>query len=137
MMEEIINSVMQSPENTNPNVLRSQLQSVGGGSGSGGALVVNATVDFTTNKATCDKTAGEMWSAAENGDIIVIHFTLAQDGSSTAVSGVAQATFEYYAEEDATPYYAFALAPHPFKTNSSAWRFSADSASDYPEASMM
>lgn len=32
-MEEIINNVMQSPENTNPNVLRSQLQNIGGGSG--------------------------------------------------------------------------------------------------------
>ena len=34
-MEEIINSVMQSPENTNPNVLRSQLQNIDGGSGDG------------------------------------------------------------------------------------------------------
>lgn len=32
-MEEIINSVMQSPENTNPNVLRSQLSKMDGGSG--------------------------------------------------------------------------------------------------------
>lgn len=29
-MEEIINNVMQSPENTNPNVLRSQLQKMSG-----------------------------------------------------------------------------------------------------------
>lgn len=34
-MEEIINSVMQSPENTNPNVLRSQLKAIQG-EGSGG-----------------------------------------------------------------------------------------------------
>lgn len=37
-MEEIINNIMQSPENTNPNVLRSQLQNIGGG-GSGGAKI--------------------------------------------------------------------------------------------------
>ena len=42
-MEEIINSVMQSPENTNPNVLRSQLKAIqgeGGGSDSGGSDII-------------------------------------------------------------------------------------------------
>ena len=35
-MEEVIDSVMQSPENTNPNVLRSQLSKISGGSAAGG-----------------------------------------------------------------------------------------------------
>ena len=47
-MEEIINSVMQSPENTNPNVLRSQLQSIGGDS-DGSVFVVGGTVKLQQN----------------------------------------------------------------------------------------
>lgn len=57
-MEEIINSVMQSPENTNPNVLRSQLQGISGGSG-GGVMVVG--VNYETNRL--DKTAREIMDA--------------------------------------------------------------------------
>ena len=67
-MEEIINSVMQSPENTNPNVLRGQLQNIGGGSG--GSFVVGGTVSGTT--VTLDKTAGEIFAAMKKQNVIVV-----------------------------------------------------------------
>ena len=67
-MEEIINNIMQSPENTNPNVLRSQLQNIGGGSG--GSFVIGGTVSGTT--VTLDKTAGEIFAAMKKQNVIVV-----------------------------------------------------------------
>ncbi len=58
-MEEIINNIMQSPENTNPNVLRGQLQ--GMASGGGGVLVVHSTRN--ANRLTLDKTWKEIHGA--------------------------------------------------------------------------
>lgn len=58
-MEEIINNVMQSPENTNPNVLRSQLSEIDGGSGSGGVRVYERTNDaIAPNLAITDLVGG-------------------------------------------------------------------------------
>lgn len=68
-MEEIINSVMQSPENTNPNVLRSQLQGISGGS-SGGVFVVNITGDSPSH-AAFDKTASEVFAAKQTMPVVV------------------------------------------------------------------
>lgn len=58
-MEEIINSIMQSPENTNPNVLRGQLEGLATG-GSGITIVhsINGTLDIT---------AGELFELCQNG----------------------------------------------------------------------
>ena len=75
-MEEIINSVMQSPENTNPNVLRGQLQKIGGSSG-GGTMVVNLHMEPGGDGKTvgmilvCDKTADEMFQAIETKSIVL------------------------------------------------------------------
>ena len=63
-MEEIINSVMQSPENTNPNILRSQLQKMGGSNE--GAVYVTIT-QTDTDTWTCDKTGTELAIAASEG----------------------------------------------------------------------
>ena len=65
-MEEIINNIMQSPENTNPNVLRSQLQNIGGSGG--GAVYATFTEDKGT--WTCDKTYDELKAAYDLGSII-------------------------------------------------------------------
>lgn len=50
-MEEIINSIMQTPGNINPNVLRGQLQGIAGG---GDVLVVH------DNEGVLDKTWNEI-----------------------------------------------------------------------------
>lgn len=50
-MEEIINSIMQTPNNVNPNVLRGQLQGIAGG---GDVLVVH------DNEGVLDKTWNEI-----------------------------------------------------------------------------
>ena len=54
MMEEIINSVMQSPENTNPNVLRSQLQGVSGSGGGWNPYVVEIVPGTEEGSLTTD-----------------------------------------------------------------------------------
>lgn len=59
-MEEIINSIMQSPENTNPNVLRGQLQGIMGAGDS--VLIVHASTD-SSHTQTLDKTWKEIHDA--------------------------------------------------------------------------
>ena len=55
-MEEIINSVMQSPENTNPNVLRSQLQNISeGGNNPANAYTVNVDGNGNLLSGTFDE----------------------------------------------------------------------------------
>ena len=66
MMEEIINSVMQSPENTNPNVLRSQLQSVGGSS-SGIKDIGIAAVGEGSFELSEKMTMSELYNNVSNG----------------------------------------------------------------------
>ena len=66
-MEEIINNIMQSPENTNPNILRSQLQNIG--DGGGGA--VYATFTKSGDTWSCDKTAAELKAAYEAGKALI------------------------------------------------------------------
>lgn len=66
-MEEIINSVMQSPENTNPNVLRSQLQNIGGGSGDGDPNT-QQTIIGTMANPWGDVSYSELAAALHNGN---------------------------------------------------------------------
>ena len=69
-MEEIINSVTQSPENTNPNVLRSQLQNIGEGSGgSGGVYAV--TMEQIDGKFTLNKTVQEIITACQKKTVLL------------------------------------------------------------------
>ena len=60
-MDEIIDYVMETPGNTNPNVLRGMLNN-SGGSGSG-VLIVNGTIDAETQMDTLDKTWQEIHDA--------------------------------------------------------------------------
>lgn len=62
---EIFNYVMNSPENTNPAVLRGMLNSIEGGGG--GALVVH--VD---RNGTLDKTWREIRDAADNMPLLIV-----------------------------------------------------------------
>lgn len=117
--DEIFDYVMNSPENTNPAVLRSMLNSVR--RGGGGALVVNITESKVEGNTvyTCDKTAGEMAAALESGGII-IRRTEEQDGLTV---------YFYYPLSAATVvpdvFYSFKAA-EPIGTLSTA------SASEYP-----
>lgn len=77
-MEEIINSVMQSPENTNPNVLRSQLNTIQGSGSSGGSgseLVYATITQVDENTWTCDKTGTELAIAASEGKNVYAIFS--------------------------------------------------------------
>ena len=92
-MEEIINNVMQSPENTNPNVLRSQLQNIEGGSGGGGVFVVTFDANNWELKnpvITADKTITEIRNAIEQNAPII-----AKDTESTTHYFVLNTVDEY------------------------------------------
>ncbi len=64
--DEIFDYVMNNPYNTNPNQLRTMLDSVSDGGGS------NAVI-CELNEATVAMTAGELYSAAQEGKIIIFH----------------------------------------------------------------
>ena len=71
-MEEIINNIMQSPENTNPNVLRSQLQNISsgdtGGSGADGEMsVYTVTGDLSRSGTIPNGASIAMPTFDENG----------------------------------------------------------------------
>lgn len=64
-MEELINNIMQTPENTNPNVLRGQLEFIGNNSNSGILAV-------TDDNGTLDKTFQEIYNAISNDQLIIV-----------------------------------------------------------------
>lgn len=137
-MDEIIDYVMETPGNTNPNVLRGMLNNNGGNlpavtsadngdvltvvSGewakaapSGGALLVGLTVNETT--ITCDKTAGEIWTAFTGGRTIV--FAVPNGAAYTILLAKAE------------PDYNFVVW-----NGDGALTFNAASADDYPSAEL-
>ena len=67
-MEELINNIMNTPENTNPNVLRGQLETIGNNS-NGGIFVVE------DNDGTLNKTFQEIYDAVDNDQFVVIKST--------------------------------------------------------------
>ena len=138
-MDEIINYVMETPGNTNPNVLRGMLNNSGGNlppvtsddngdvltvvegkwskaaPSGGGGLVVNAvTVDENT---TLDKTWQEILDAAKTG-IVAILTTYADDDIS-----VEYASSVYYQNSSYVV------------TSTTMTEYSTDSASGYPVSS--
>ena len=84
-MEEIINSVMQSPENTNPNVLRSQLQKIdGASSGLTRDFLISANSEGDT--VVLDKTYKEIYSAISRKDFIIANIHIdSQNGGSADI----------------------------------------------------
>ncbi len=64
-INDVFNYVMESPDNTNPNVLRSMLNSLESGGGGASALfiTVTQTKEGTSTTETWDKTAGEIMDA--------------------------------------------------------------------------
>lgn len=76
-MDEIINYVMENPENTNPNVLRNMLENYN--SSGGGLLIVNVVPDETTEEEgvyVADKTAKELYEAFLAGRNVVCYYDL-------------------------------------------------------------
>ena len=77
-MEEIINNIMQSPENTNPNILRSQLQSIAG-SGGGGVADIEGT-PLGNHQYSVNKPMSAVLEAMQNGARIRATATNEQQG---------------------------------------------------------
>ena len=69
--EDIFNYVMDTPDNTNPNVLRSLLNGLEGGSG-GGTFITNVDVTSEGNYTyyTLDKTWQEIYDASSSSAVI-------------------------------------------------------------------
>ena len=99
-MDEVINYVMETPGNTNPNVLRSMLNN---SSGSSDGIFKATFSGLTSNdNASCDKTFEEFLAAYEAGKLIKIYY---QDDESGQTS---ELLFSMYNESlDGLPHYDF------------------------------
>ena len=78
--EEIFEYVTNSPENTNPAVLRSLLNSLDSGGGSNAPFVV--TITATSESVTADKTFAEITAALEANRRILMNFVNNNSGYS-------------------------------------------------------
>ena len=70
--DEIFDYVMTNPYNTNPNQLRTMLDSVSSGGGSSTVLCELIT-STTSDVVSAEMTAEELYSAAQEGKTIVFH----------------------------------------------------------------
>lgn len=144
MGNEIMDYVMQSPENTNPNVLRGLLENNGGSLPSimeedkdkylhtnestgalewsqiqsGGAFSVTITIGENSS-VTADKTPQEIAAAAANGEVIVATcYIPAQDSRCRVYLG------EYFVDEgpnSSVSFYNLNNLDHPINGNSKGW----------------
>ena len=73
--EEIIEYVMETPENTNPNVLEGMLDELVNSSGGGSMpFYVTFSGDSSDSTAACDKTFAEVKEAYDAGKVIIIRY---------------------------------------------------------------
>lgn len=127
--DEIFNYVMDDPEDTNPNVLKSLLNSIPT-SGGGGAFIVTVTdqevtvAGTTTTIRVCNKTAAEIYEAAKKGPVW-FYYPVTQTSHDITV---------YY-----HPWFYLEVAlltdKYEFHTSSSvdmSFTFKASNGSDYP-----
>ena len=71
-MDEVINYVMETPGNTNPNVLRGMLQNSSGGGNA--AFYVTFSGSTSESTAACDKTFAEVKEAYDAGKVIITRY---------------------------------------------------------------
>lgn len=113
-MEEIINNIMQTPDNTNPNVLRSQLQGMLSGS-TGGVLVVH--IDRFNH--TLDKT----WQEIHDAPFAVVKF----EDSGTLYNGYIMRVFETFEDPK-----KWGVILKGIDNSEDGYEFIADSEDGYP-----
>ena len=87
----------------------------GAGGGGGGGLLVTLTYVEDDNLYVCDKTAKEMWDAAQNGAAFVF--------KRTYNNGMSLYTLDY-ADKDSSGHYGFTMSTGEY--------FEADSDSEHP-----
>lgn len=118
-IDEIINYVFSSPENTNPNVLHSMLSSLSGGAAesSGSESDVQLMKVEIDDNGILNKTWQEMYDAALAGAIIYTE----DEGD--------KCYFMNFAVSDNSESYVVVLVT---STNQTIW-FSTDTASGYPQ----
>lgn len=145
MGNEIMDYVMQSPENTNPNVLRGLLENNGGSlpsimeedkdkylhtNESTGALewsqiqsdgAFSVTITIGENTITVDKTPQEIAAAAANGEVIVAtSYIPAQNSRHRVYLG------EYFVDEgpySSVTFYSINDLNHSIIGNSKGWEW--------------
>lgn len=107
--EEILDYVMNSPQNTNQAVLGNMLDNLEGG-GSGG-MVANLRYIVEIGepmRLECDKTVNEIAEAMKNGTNVMVHFTDEEYWDeywlNTAFDEYANNVVCYYIDTDGTMY---------------------------------
>lgn len=95
--ENIVSYVMNSPQNSNPAILRSLLNQLDGNNS--GGLLVTVTFDSPSGAEVADKTYGEIFDVISNGGSVVIkHKMNAQSGEMKYSPIALFRTFEYGGE---------------------------------------
>lgn len=80
-MEEIINSIMHNPENTNPNVLRDQLQGISSGAG---IVIIDQIAEILEDKTIVRLIikAEELYNLSKNNIVFCKEVSYLPSGSS-------------------------------------------------------
>ena len=118
-VDEIIEYVDNTPENSNPNVLKSMLRGLNSGGSGEGATEIFFVEDFSESLT---KTAGTIWSALQNEKMVVLRvFNLEE---SFVFYSLAAAT---YVTGTGTYYFAFSDI-----MNNQIKAYTATSVDDYP-----
>ena len=110
-MDELVNYVTETPENTNPNVVRSLASSIStAGDSSSGIMIVNAISDISTGTYTLDRTFREIAEAVKTGPVIIYQIELyGNDGLMAVTSTVTNVYYEdsYFYVQGDKDYYEF------------------------------
>lgn len=90
LIDEIINYVSETPENTNNRILRPMLERLGnsssGSTGGGGVMIARLISDNSTDRATLDKTFQEMYNAVISGSPVYIYNDVSNSEPTTTIS---------------------------------------------------
>ena len=124
--EDIVNYVMDNPDNTNPAVLRDMLSQLSGG---GGSLPFDVFVIETTkisNQHILTKTAGEIIEAANGGALVLMNLSDWEVNKSGSPWGILKYAND---NEQETNRYTFQFSNYEYN-------FLCSEASDYPEEDM-
>lgn len=114
-MEEIINYAINTPENTNPNVLRSMLQTTSNG-GSGGVAFVTLSHDETTNTTYIDKSYNELENLVLVEKKLVFCFDVWYEADEEPAGAFMYVLGDFYHNYENESYSVafYRLGPNPF-----------------------
>lgn len=133
-MDEIINYVMNTPGNTNPNILRGMLDEISSSRGGGDVLILHED----PNTHNLDRTAAEIYEASAQMPVIIIYSpSNGPMGVSAVVNGLLANAAHYTIEESTEPIEVIEgeeteIPEYAFSVGGNYATYTAQTGSDYP-----